>query len=181
MPGAAYPAPMTRKTQKRDNDYYLGLLEKAAPAVYAQYRAGHFKSASAAILAGGVRQAPQQIHALLRAWKKASPTERAEFLSKIGASSSAGTSPAASPAPTSIVTPNRRLTEATKKRLLALYPPGSGRYDGFPTEKVMTALGLPTHDTSLGMAMRRNTSLQLDLIRELEVWLPVEEARRRGV
>lgn len=160
--------------QKRDNDYYLGLVERHHPTIYARYLAGEFKSAAAAILAAGVRQPPKAIHALKRAWVKADASERREFLDWLRASHGKRR-PASVSSPTlSIATVDRRLTEDAKKRLKTLY-----RGEPFPNGLIMAAIGIGTNDTSLGTAIARNTRLSPAMITLLEAWLPAEEAHRK--
>lgn len=47
---------MTKKIQKRDNDYYLDRLRSDHPAIYADLRTGKFKNPSEAFLAAGLRK-----------------------------------------------------------------------------------------------------------------------------
>lgn len=160
--------------QKRDNTYYLGVVEKKHPAIYARYLAGEFKSATAAILAAGVRQPPKQIHALKRAWKNAGTAERREFLDWLKATHVKRAAPTSATPRISIVTAEGRLTEAARKRFRALFPE-----DPFPTAIIMKEIGGGAHDTSLGQAIQRSSRLQPALIALLEAWLPAEEARRK--
>lgn len=166
---------MPKKTQKRDTAYYLEQVEKRHPAVYAQYRAGHFKSAAAAVLAAGVRQPPQQIHALKRAWRKASAAERREFVDWLKATMPRKSAAAPLPTSISIATADNRLTEDAKKRFRALFPAGP-----IESAPIMRAIGQSPHNVSLSGAVLHNETLQPDVIKALEVWLPAEEARRRG-
>lgn len=160
------------KKQKRDNAYYLDVVERKHPAIYARYLAGDFASASAAILAAGVRKPPKQIHVLKSAWSKATSAEKRAFIAWIKAMppKSAASVPMARP----ISTPDHHLTADAKKRIKTLFPD-----DPFPNAIIMKAIGGGAHDTSLGMAIVRDTTLQPALIALLETWLPAEEARRK--
>lgn len=153
--------------QKRDNAYYLRVVEKKHPAIYAQYLAGGFKSASAAILAAGVRQRPKQIHALLRAWKKATATERTGFLSSIGATA-VGTalSMPASSGPATIADAENRLTSSGRRRIEEIM---TGR--GIKMGTVMDELGRSRLDASIGNAMNHGHRLKPDLVVALQAWV----------
>jgi hypothetical protein len=155
-------------SQKRDNDYYLRLVEKRHPAIHAQYLAGHFRSASAAILAAGVRQPPKQLHALLRAWSKASVTERTDFLSRIGATTT-GTalSTSASPSgPVVIADTESRLTSQGKRRIEEIMIKRKIKMG-----TVMNELGRTGLDASIGNAMNHDHRLKPDLVVALQAWV----------
>jgi hypothetical protein len=94
-----------RAKANRGNSYYLPRLERDHPEIAARYRAGEFNSATAALREAGLIPPRKPINALLRAWEKASVTERrqfikekkAELLASLSASSTgAAGSPAAS-------------------------------------------------------------------------------------
>lgn len=153
--------------QKRDNDYYLSVVEKKHPAVYARYLAGEFRSASAAILAAGVRKPPKQIHALLRAWNKASATERADFLVAIGAVGSGASSPLAPRAtPIVIADAENRLTPAGRRRIEEIMA-----RRGIKMGTVMDELGRKRLDASIGNAINHDHHLKPDLVLALQAWV----------
>lgn len=157
--------------KKRGNAYYLGVLERRHPAIYARYLAGEFKSVASALQATGIRKPPKPAHALMRAWRDASEAERKKFLESIGASR-----PGDAPKWTNIATPDRKLTEHAKRRFKALFP-----MSPFPCGYIMSAIGRPTTDVSLMHAIQSGYKLKPELIAKLNVWLPAEEARRRAL
>ncbi|KPF73220.1 hypothetical protein IP69_00125 [Bosea sp. AAP35] len=164
---------------KHDNVFYLGLLKKRQPAIFARYEAGEFASAAAALFAGGVRTTPKPINALARAWKNASAADRDAFLSSIGATVGlkAGTIVVAEGPTTAepIANHDRTLTPLTIARIKRLYPAES-----LPCRVIMPAMGFGRLDASLVKAIRHGSRIKPDMIDALAIWLPAEEARRRS-
>lgn len=164
---------------KRDHAYFLQLLKKREPAVFARYVAGEFASAAAALIAGGIRSAPKPIMVLERAWKNASAADRDAFLSSIGATVGlkAGTIVVVGEltAVEPIANPDRTLTSLTIARIKKLYPE-----EPFPCGVIMRAIGFKALDASLGRAMTRPWRISQEMIDALTLWLPAEEARRRS-
>lgn len=158
------------KKQKRDTAYYLDVVERKHPAIHARYLAGDFASASAAILAAGVRKPPKQIHALLRAWKKASASEQLDFLASIGVTTS--TAPPA-PAPVfvvgSVADSDRRLTPWGRLRIAEIMD-----RRGITMKTVMDELGELRLNTSISRAIHRDQRLPLDLLRKLKAWVDLQ-------
>lgn len=77
-----HPSTDTMAKQKRDSDYFLQRMmgDKDKRAVYADYKAGAYKSVRSAAIAAGLIKEPTKLDALKRAWKKATPAERDDFL-----------------------------------------------------------------------------------------------------
>lgn len=156
-------------SRKRDNVYYLGLVETRAPHLYARYRAGEFKSAAEVIRLAGVKTAPKAINDLRRAWKAASAADRATFVAEIGLTLTVA-APAAAPARTTVViygldgclTPEgaRRIQEIMDKRGL-----------WSRTGAIMKEIGFDPRNTSLGTALARNTTIQPALAAALQSWV----------
>lgn len=158
---------------KRDNTYYLGVVEKKHPAIYARYLAGEFKSAAAAILAAGVRQPPKQIHALKRAWKNATATERAEFLSIVGLrTSGAASTPLPSHSLPPITDVEGRLTSDGKHWIIEIMTKRR-----LTMGLVMEELGQKRLNASVGRAMNQGHRLKSDLAASLQAWVD----RHRGL
>lgn len=153
--------------QKRDNTYYLGVVEKKHPAIYARYLAGDFKSAAAAILAAGVRQPPKQIHALMRAWKKATATDRAEFLSIVGARTTGVASAPLSTGTLPMITDAEgRLTADGKRQVTEIMA-----RRGIKMGSVMDELGRRRLNASVGRALNQDHRLKSDLAASLQAWV----------
>lgn len=79
-----------RKLSSRGGDggtsaaYLLRRLARENPDLLTDYEHGKFRSARAAAKAAGIIKDPVPLDMLLRYWKRASPTEREVFLTKIG-------------------------------------------------------------------------------------------------
>lgn len=154
-------------TRKRDNVYYLGLVETRAPHLFARYRAGEFKSVAEVIRLAGVKTAPKAINDLRRAWKAASAADRATFVSEIGLPPTVA-APAAAPArPTVVIygsdgclTPDgaRRIREIIDLR-------------GLTMGAIMKEVGFKPLNASLGMALARRTAIQPALAAALQAWV----------
>ena len=150
------------KKQKRDNAYYLGRLEEEHPTIHADFLAGKYDSARAALEAAGLRKPQSPLSSLKSAWAKASVAEKATFLRDIGAISSA--SPGSS---TASITVGRRLTPAAKLRITTIMDARRIKMGD-----VMDELGMNRLNPSLGMALSRDTEISAAMIRALEAWLP---------
>lgn len=63
--------------------HLLRRLAREAPDILARYERGDFKTATAAARAAGFKVGPTELQKLHRAWKRASPEQRANFLSEV--------------------------------------------------------------------------------------------------
>lgn len=170
---------MTRRPQKRDNQYYLDRLRNEYPAVFADFQAGKFKSAAEALVAAGLRKPRSQLDVLSSAWSKASPTERDAFKVLIGC---------VAPAPVSVV-------PAVVSAVIApptLARPARGKSYLTPTlaaevkaimdrrrlkvGEVMREIGFSHLDASLGRAIARGDQIQNRMISALEIWVKKNNA-----
>lgn len=179
------------KTQKRDNEYLLRRLEKEHPTIFANWRAGKFKSAHEALIVSGLKQPPRPLNLLKNAWAKASAAEQAEFRRWIRASATVApvtsapisTRPRAhsgSPASTSHRSPK---AARTNTKVVDgdgyLQPPAQARIEqimkrrGLKIGDVMKDIGLNPRDASLGGALRpsKPTRISDALAFELERWI----------
>lgn len=150
------------KKQKRDNAYYLGRLEKEHPTIHANFLAGKYDSARAALEAAGLRKPTSALSSLKTAWSKANTTERAAFLRDIGAVPSVSSGSTAAP-----ITVGRCLTPAGKLRITSIMDTRRIKMGD-----VMDELGMKRLNPSLGMALSRDTEISAAMIRALEAWLP---------
>lgn len=149
------------KKQKRDNDYYLGRLEKEHPSIHADLLAGKYGSARAALEAAGLRKPTSVLSSLKTAWSKASAAERAAFLRDIGAVPSATSGSSAAP-----IAVGRRLTPAAKLKITTIMDSRN-----MTMGDVMDELGMKRLNPSLGMALSRDTEISAAMIKALEAWL----------
>ena len=178
---------------KRDNAYFERRLLDKHPEVYADWKAGSYRSLKAACESVGVMKPRTRLHELKNAWKKATPTEQRDFLGhlhKIGAI--APPAPAASPR----IAPASHAPSAAAGTASALaFKVASGQYltaeakirineildrrglrsarGARQTAQVMRELKPPRnpHDPSLGFALARGRKLQEEMIDSLEKWL----------
>jgi len=67
-------------TKKRDSAYYKQRLKRDFPPIFADLRAGKFKSVRQAAAFAGLIRLPTRVDALKRAWKRATPAQRRGFL-----------------------------------------------------------------------------------------------------
>jgi len=81
---------------KRDNAYFLERLKNEHPTHFAKLQSGLYRSPREAFIKAGLRKDTNRLKALLREWKKASPSERADFLGAIEIGKKVSTTPAQS-------------------------------------------------------------------------------------
>jgi hypothetical protein len=126
----------------RDSKYFAKRLEHEFPDIHSDYRAGKLKSVRAAAIKAGLVRKPTRADALKREWKRASVSEKKEFLIWAGAArpkSSKGTP---------IVTPTGLLTPAAISYLndwLKSHKLAPGR--------VMKQMGFSNYDYRLASAL----------------------------
>ncbi|MEC5293586.1 hypothetical protein VSX64_22820 [Aurantimonas sp. C2-6-R+9] len=89
--------------QKRDNVYYEARLKREHPATYADLKAGRYRSLGEAVIAAGIRKPRPRVRELQNAWKKASESERAEFIQWLKVNYGKKVAPGRPPAPSSLV------------------------------------------------------------------------------
>ena len=165
---------MTRRPQKRDNQYYLDRLRIEHPAVFADYQAGKFKSAAEALVAAGMRKPRSQLDVLSSAWSKASPTERDAFKALIGCVTLAPVSLAPAVVSAGIAPPGQARPAKGKDHLtptLAADVTAIMDRRGLKIGDVMREIGFSHLDASLGRAIARGDQVQNRLISALEIWV----------
>ncbi|MCZ8041670.1 MAG: hypothetical protein O9330_04270 [Beijerinckiaceae bacterium] len=154
---------------KRDHAYFLQLLKKREPAVFARFEAGEFASVAAALIAGGIRAAPKPINVLERAWKNASAADRDAFLV------ARGLGPLA-PAPVRsasglYVDPDRRFTALGKLRLTQIMKTRSIKMG-----VVVTEIGQKVDHPSVGNARSQGTRMQPHVAEAISEWIQRHES-----
>jgi hypothetical protein len=155
------------KPQKRDRAYFERRLRNEFPAIYADFLAGKFGTINAAAKVAGLIKTPSGLEALQRAWQRASPTERKQFIA--GLRSGAGKSAQTTPSPRSVVTAERYVSDWVKKRIPVIMTRRR-----LNDADVMRELGFKPLDASLWSAIRREkepTRIRPELAKALEKWL----------
>ncbi|WP_207099691.1 hypothetical protein [Paracoccus shandongensis] len=164
---------MTKKPQRRSNDYFLDRLRAEHPAVYADLEAGKLKNPAEAFRVAGLRKQTAPLDLLRSAWSKASAAEREAFTTEIGCISAVIRS--AAPISTSaVVSPAKTMSSSTKQTVPPMLEAEVRRimtFRNLTTGTVMREMGRGPHDASLGMALHRGTQIKHDLIVALEEWV----------
>lgn len=161
---------MTKKPQKRGNDYYLDRLRIDHPAIYADLQSKKFKNATEAFVAAGLRKQKMALDTLLSAWSKATPAEQAVFRARIGCVA-APLPIGARPGLLSTATQKssrdlRHLPQQLEKDLRTLMD-----QRGLTAGDVMRQMGMKPLNASLGMALHRATRVSDTLISALTKWV----------
>lgn len=73
----------TTKVNDRGANYLLRRLARDRPDILAAYERGEYATPTAAARAAGIKVGPTPLEALHRAWRKATPDDRATFLAKV--------------------------------------------------------------------------------------------------
>ena len=156
---------MSKKTV-RDAAYYEDRLKRDPPTIYADLKAGKYRTVTDAALAAGLKTKRTRLHEMKNAWEKASHSEQREFLKWLSESRYVVHPVSAAPTPLAPIAVNRclvplavaRIDEIISKRHIML-------------GEVMAEMGFSPLNASLGMALARGTRLQPDVIVALEKWL----------
>lgn len=170
---------MTKKSQKRDNQYYLDRLRNEVPTVFADLQAGKFKNAAQALVAAGLRKPRSQLDVLSSAWSKASQTERDAFKARIGCVALAP-APVAPAVVSAVIAPPKPARPANGKShlspTLAAEVKAIMARRGLKNGDVMREIGLRPLDASLGRAIARDHQIQDHMINALEAWVQKNNA-----
>lgn len=154
------------KKPVRNAAYYENRLKRDHPAIYADLKAGKYRTVADAAIAAGLRNRRTRLHELKNAWSKASPVEQREFLSWLRASRAVVPSIAVASPSLAPIAVNR-----------CLVPLAVARIDEIMFKRhlkmgdVMFEMGFERLNASLGMALARGTQLQPTVIAALEKWL----------
>jgi len=148
-------------SKKRDSRYFLKRLEREFPAIYSAYRTGKLRSVREAAIRAGLVRKPSRTDALKREWKKASVSEKREFLIWI----KAGSVRTSSSAKTLIVDTAGRLTPPVASHLgnwLKTYKVTGGQ--------IMKQIGFKNGDSRLAAAIN-GAPLSAEIVPKLAHWL----------
>lgn len=141
-------------------------LKKDFPDIHADFVSGRIPSLKKALVKAGLATKPTPAEKLLKAWGKANPQEREQFLMQIGASRNASHAAQITVETTSLIANGRYLLPQTIRRIEAIMATRKLS----PTH-VMKEAGFPSEGRSFTRALARNASLRLVVIAALEIWL----------
>lgn len=144
---------------KRDNAYYLNRMAREHPAAYADYLAGKYPSASAAIIASGLRVPRSRLDELKNAWSKASLNEKRELVRWI----KAGTRPSMPAGPIAVDGVLAEWAMEEIRRIAFERNLSSG--------DLSRELGLKALDASVATALKGGVRLKPTTIEALTKWL----------
>lgn len=122
---------------RRDNDYYLELMKRERPQVYADYLDGKFKNITEARRAAGQIKVRTPLEQLELAWTEASVSEREAFKMSIGCTASPGAPTAPSSSGGSGVAGTSSSPPVTHP-VTPVTHPASGQASTVPTAPVST-------------------------------------------
>lgn len=150
---------------RRDNAYYLDRLEREAPTVFADRRAGSIASPTEAFRIAGLKRQRTRLHELKNAWTKATLADQRAFLRWLKATIPAPET-ATAPSSGSALAVGGLLTEEAKRNIAAI----------LSTRKIsmgeaMKEMGFSPLNGSLGTALQRGTHVRPALVHRLERWL----------
>lgn len=162
--------------QDRSDAYLMKRLEREFPAIHADWIAGKYASKRQALIAARLRQPDQPLNALKRAWKKADPSEQAEFRKWIGVPTPgrnparpAGGRSVSSIVVSGIVDREGRLLPAAADRIRTIM-----RGRSLKVGLAMKEMGYTNvYDASLGSALSeaKPCVVNADLQKAIEKWL----------
>ncbi|MFA7415821.1 MAG: hypothetical protein WC048_15180 [Rhizobium sp.] len=154
------------KKQKRDNAYYEERLKNEFAAIYAELLAGRHRTITEAAIAAGLKKPRTRLHELKNAFGKARMSEQSAFLGWLAARGYSITPTSVAGTAASAITIDRRLLPAAKKRIEEIITKRDLKIGD-----VLTEMGFPKLNPSLGLALHRGNRLQPDVIAALEKWL----------
>lgn len=158
---------------RRDNNYYLKLLEAGYPSTFADLQAGKYASPGEAFRAAGLKKPRTRLQELKNAWSKASAAEQKQF--DDWRTSISGVTP--TPAPSAIGLPlqaiasDGRLEPWSRDRIEHIISVRRMRMG-----QVMDEIGYSRSNGSLGSALRRGWKLDDAMLLALEKWLQANSA-----
>ena len=147
-------------SKKRDSDYYKERLKRDFPPVFADWRAGKFKSVRQAAAAARSIHIPTRVDALKREWKGATTAEKNEFVAWIKGRK------AASAASIPIIDPDGHLKPGVIRFIR-----GWTRDRRIKPGKIMKEIGFSNFDYTLSHALRHGAPLRSAVIPPLKSWL----------
>jgi len=151
-------------TRVRDKAYYMKRLEREHPVIFADLRAGLYRSDREALIAAGLRKASSRLQDMKNAWTKATANERRDFANWI--KGSGRLSPTPSSTTSSMVDADRRLLPVSSARIANIM-----QKRGIRSGDMMQEMGFPSLDQSVARALRKGHKLRPDVITRLTTWI----------
>lgn len=150
-------------TRVRDKAYYMKRLEQEHPVIFADLKAGRYRSDREALIAAGLRKASSRLQDMKNAWTKATANGRKDFANWLKGSARASATPSST---TSIVDADRRLLPVSSTRITNIM-----QKRGISPGDMMRELGFSSHDQSVAQAIRNRNKLRPDVINGLTKWI----------
>lgn len=154
------------KKQVRDSAYYEERLKRDHPTIYADLKAGRYRTVADAAIAAGLKKPRTRLQELKNAWLKADPREQLDFQRWLAARGVVHPSSASASTSSTSITIDRRLTAAASRRIEEIMLKRS-----LKAGDVMAELGFSKLNASVGMALARGTQLRPDVVAALEKWI----------
>lgn len=156
-------------SKKRDRAYYEARLKRDFPRIFAELRAGKFKSVRQAAAEAGLIHLPTRFDALKREWKRGTYPDRTKFINWLKATRY-GLPPLKSRAPTPAIADSAGIllipVVAFLKNWIDCYNTTAGR--------IMQVMGFRNFDTRLSQSLGRRVGLPADILSALAVWLKAQ-------
>ncbi|MND65099.1 hypothetical protein D3C80_564600 [compost metagenome] len=146
-------------------------MKRDYPTIYADLKAGKYRTVTDAAFAAGLKTKRTRLHEMKNAWEKANHSEQREFLKWLGLGRSVVHSVSVGAMPIAPIAVNRCLVPLAVARIDEIM---SKRH--LKIGNVMAEMRFARLNASLGMALARGTQLQPSLIVALEKWLAANAA-----
>lgn len=176
------------KDTKRDNDYYAPQLKENDRSIYDDWAAGKIPTLATALLQAGIKQKRTRLHELKNAWKKGTATEQAEFLKWLADEQGLTCVPTISATSTRSISTRTVLPSPVplkKSARLCHLPPEMKESlieiiedQKIATGEILRQIGFKPLDPSLGIALRKNSRVSVDMIEQLKLWLPLNKSAK---
>ncbi|WP_210321153.1 hypothetical protein [Aquibium microcysteis] len=141
-------------------------LQREHPVIFADLKAGNYRSDREALIAAGLRKASSRLQDMKNAWAKATDKERMDFINWIKRSGRVSVASSAPATSTPIVDADHRLSPASSARITNII-----KKRGITPGDMMREMGLPSLDQSVARALRNGYKLRADVVNELTKWI----------
>jgi hypothetical protein len=156
-------------SKKRDRAYYEARLKRDFPRIFAEWRAGKFKSVRQASAEAGLIHLPDRFDALKREWKHGTDPQRRKFINWLKA-----TRYGLAPLPRSASAPV--IADSTGILVIPVVAFLKNWIDCYNTTpgRIMKVMGFPNYDTRLSQSFGRRVGLPAEILGALAVWLKAQ-------
>jgi hypothetical protein len=149
-------------SKKRASAYYIEQIQRRFPKIYANLRAGKIKSVRQAAAAAGLIRLPTRVDALKREWKRATTSEKNQFVAWIKGTKTTPTASASIP----IIDAAGHLKPA-----VILFINGWTKDKRIKPGRIMKEMGFSNFDYTLSHALRLGAPIRSAAVPPLENWL----------